>query len=221
MDLIAAILIAGIASTLLFAGYRLARIAIPLWGFLIGLSLGGAVMSELNDTPFLGTVIGVFVGLIAGLFFGAVAYIYYWAAVILMAAGLGYWMGSSFMLLIGLSPGFLSISAGIAVGAALGMFALMGSLPKYVLIVLTSIGGAVALVGALLVLFNQIPLEAFSYAAARSEVGGSWWWGFVAALLATTGVIVQSVNSRHHTFVGWLAGEDSEEEKWSQPPVSS
>src|SRR4051812_31498612 len=94
MRFLIALLSVGLGAVLLFSGYRLARFVIPAMGFLTGLSLGGAVYSDLADTPFLATFAGIFVGILFGVLFAALAYAYYYVAVVLLGAGLGYLLGS-------------------------------------------------------------------------------------------------------------------------------
>ena len=83
--------------SLAFGGYRLARFLIPLMGFLAGLSLGGAVVSDLSGEVFLGTLLGVGVGVAAGILLAVLAYFYYFMAVVILAASLGYLAGSGFV----------------------------------------------------------------------------------------------------------------------------
>jgi hypothetical protein len=209
MDILLGLITAAVALLLLFGGYRLGRIAIPLWGFIVGVSLGGAVAGDLADTPFLATFAGIFVGLAMGLLFAILAYLYYGFAVIMLVAGVGYWLGSGFFLLLGLQPGLISALSGLALGLAFGLAALLFNAPKYVLIVLSSVAGAVLMVGAIMLIFNQLPRESFSYATARAVVADSVWWSIVAVLLAIGGMVVQIATTARYEFEKWYGiGED-------------
>jgi hypothetical protein len=188
---------------LLAMGYRVARFIIPIWGFVAGLSVGGAVMSGLNSTPFLGTFLGVLVGLALGVLFGILAYMYYAIAIVVLIGSIGYWVGSSFITFLGFNPGVLSFIVGLALGILAAIVALIWNAPKYTLIVGTSIAGAMAVIGGILLLFNQIPLDYFSYSAVNHTVNNSFLWSIVSLGLAVFGIVVQSRSTTQYSFEAW------------------
>lgn len=202
-DLIFAILAAGLGAALVFAGYRLARVIIPLWGFFAGFVLGAAGVSDALNNGFIGTTMGIIVGLIVGLVFALLAYFFFSLAVVLFSASLGYWLGTSLILFLGFNKGFLSAAVGIALGAVVGIIALFGNFPKYYLIITTSIGGAVAVLGGIMLLFNKIELDAFNYAAVSQEVSTSWFWLILAIVLAGVGIVFQVKSNPNYTIEEW------------------
>jgi hypothetical protein len=206
-DFLIALLAGGIGIGLLAVGYRYARIMISLIGFISGIALGGAVASDMAGTPFLGTMTGILVGLVAGVAFALLAYFYYAFAIVVMGMSLGYWLGSEFILLLGLSQGVLSVTMGLLLGAAFGIAAVVLNLPKYVLMVATSIAGAVVTVGAILLLFQQIPLQAFSYATSKVVIVNSFVWLLVTIVLAGVGIAFQARSDRDFTLNEWGMGE--------------
>jgi hypothetical protein len=211
MRLLIAILSSLVGLALLFGGYRLARIIIPIMGFLSGMSLGGAVIANTASTPFLGTVLGIVVGITFGLVFAILAYMYYYAAVIILTAGLGYWAGSGLVLWLGFKPGVLSAVLGIVMGVVVGYIAVRANAPKYALIIITSVAGAITAIGGVLLLFHKIPLEIYSYTSARIVVGGSFFWTLSALALFMIGVAVQTQTSRYYeNFNEWAVGEHGE-----------
>jgi hypothetical protein len=191
MRILFAILSVLIGLSLVFGGYRLARWLIPLMGFMFGLSFGGAIISDAAGTSFLGSFLGVVIGILAGLILAAFAYAYYYFAVLVLAGGFGYWAGSGLVLLLGFSPGILSAMVGIVLGILVGIVAIVLNAPKYVLIVLTSMIGAVASVGGVLLLFNQIPLSTFSYATVNAALSNSFFWTLGALVLWIVGIVSQ------------------------------
>jgi hypothetical protein len=217
MDIFISLVVIAVGLTLLFMGFRVARLAIPLWGFVVGCSLGAAVAGDLANTPFLATTVGIVVGIFMGLLFALFAYLYYAVAVILLFGGLGYWMGSGLLLLLGFSPGVLSVSLGIVLGIMFSLAALFANAPRLVLILITSVAGAVSAIGGLLLLFNQIPREAFSYATASAAVTSSWWWSLLALVAAIIGIAVQSATTSDYTFEKWALGESDEEDHLTTP----
>jgi len=199
------ILLAGVA--LLARGYRFARILIPLWGFIAGLSIGGAIIADMDSAPFLGTVLGILVGLVLGAIFALLAYLYYAAAVVILAAAAGYWAGSSFITLLGFDAGFLSAAVGLLAGIAVAVAAILSNAPKYVLIFLTAMAGAMAVVGGVLLLFNQIPLDSFSYAAVNQALSVSFVWTIVAVASMIAGIVFQVRTTENYTLEAWITGD--------------
>ena len=203
MRIIFALLALFIGAGLILAGYRLARFMIPLWGFLAGLAVGGDVVSGLNHTPFLGTVLGILVGLGLGLLLAVFAYLYYSIAVIVLVGAAGYWLGSSTILLFGFDPGVLSVVVGSALGILFGILALVYNAPKYSLIVISSVAGAMAAVGGTMLLFNKLPLDSFSYATINHAVSNSFWWTLLAIVGALAGIIFQVMTTARYNFEAW------------------
>ncbi|MEO8105583.1 MAG: DUF4203 domain-containing protein [Candidatus Saccharibacteria bacterium] len=218
MDVLFALLSAVVGLLLVFGGYRLARVIIPLWGFVAGLSLGGAVAADMAGSKFLGTLAGVSIGLVLGLVFAGLAYLFYRLAVVLLAGSLGYWVGSSFMLFLGLNRGLASMLVGLGIGVLVGLAALLVDAPRYVLIAYTSLAGALATVGGLLLLFNRIPLSAFDYRSAKVVIANSGLWTIVTLVLAIVGMVAQARTTKSYSFDEWrMSGDNSQH----LPPSSS
>jgi hypothetical protein len=178
-------------------------------GFLTGLSIGGAIISDANGSAFLNTFLGIFVGFVLGLVFAVIAYLYYYVAVVVMAGGLGYWAGSGFVLLLGFNPGMLSAVIGIAVGIFIGLLAILSNAPKYVLIALTAIAGSAATIGGILLLFNQIPLATYSYTTAHVAISNSFVWTVAALALLILGMVSQIRTTAEYDFETWATGGET------------
>jgi hypothetical protein len=141
----------AIGLLLLSAGYRFARILIPIWAFFAGFSVGAAVFADAANAGFVATTLGWVIGLIVGLVFALFSYFFYSLAVVLLGATTGYWIGTAFMSWIGFNKGFLSAVVGISLGVLFLPWLLLGlMLAKYLLIALTSIAGATAIIGGVL-----------------------------------------------------------------------
>lgn len=197
-------LFAGVLGlTLCFAGYHLARIIIPLWGLFAGFTIGAAGVSDALNNSFIGTTMGILVGIIIGLIFAALAYFFFSLAVVLYAATIGYWLGTGFVLLFGIDKGFLSATVGIVLGAVFAIAALLFNATKYFLIITTAVGGAIVVLGGILLLFNKIQLDAFNYAAASAAVSSSWFFTLIAVVLGAMGIAFQIVTSRTYVLEEW------------------
>lgn len=194
---------------LVFGGYRLARILIPLWGLFAGFTLGAAGVSDAFNNGFIGTTMGILVGLIVGIVFALFAYLFFSLAVILFTASLGYWLGTSMVLFLGFNKGFLSAIVGIILGTIIGLVALFANIPKYFLITVSSIGGAIAVLGGVMLLLDKIQLDAFNYAAVSQAVTTSWFWLVLAVLLAGIGLVFQIKSNPNYTLETWGKISDS------------
>lgn len=202
-ELLFALIAGGLGAVLLFAGYRFGRIIIPLWGLFAGFTLGASAAADALGNDFIGTTVGIVIGLVLGLVFALFAYFFYSLAVVLLGATIGYWIGSGFITLLGINKGFLSAAVGIVIGAVFCIAALVLNAPKYFLIAVTSIGGAVAIVGGVLLLFNKIELDAFDYHAATATISDSWFWLATTALLFVVGLVTQIKSNPDYTLEAW------------------
>jgi hypothetical protein len=75
--------------------------------------------------------------------------------------------------------------------------------PKYFLIAVTSLGGAVAIVGGALLLLNKIQLDAFDYNAATTVISNSAFWLAITAALFVVGLIAQVKSNPDYTLEQW------------------
>src|SRR6478735_4441248 len=103
-DLLLGLLIGVIGLLILCAGYRFARLLLPVWGFVSGFMLGASLIADSSSSTFLGSLFGIVVGLFVGLLFAFLIYAYYYVAVVLLGAATGYWLGASFIGLFGIDP---------------------------------------------------------------------------------------------------------------------
>jgi uncharacterized protein DUF4203 len=205
----ALILLAGAAFC--FVGYRFFRILIAIWGFFAGFNLGAELMNALFNNAFLGTTTGIILGLVIGVVFAVLAYFFYYIAVVLLGASVGYELGSGFIALFGLNnPGFVSVIVGVVVAVVFALVILVLNLPKLLIMVFTAIGGAVAMVAGVLILFGKLHYVSlqYGYGVAVANLRTEWFWSIVAIALAVVGFVVQ-----------WRMNQEYEMEVWSQSQV--
>lgn len=220
-ELLFALIAGGLGAVLLFAGYRFGRVIIPLWGLFAGFALGASAASDALGDKFIGTTVGIMVGLVLGLVFAVFAYFFYSLAVVLLGATIGYWIGSGFVGMLGFNKGFLAAVIGIALGAVFGIAALVLNAPKYFLIAITSIGGAVAIIGGVLVLLNKIELDAFDYNTAAQTINNSAFWLAITLALFVVGLIFQVKSNPNYTLEAWGSfSDDTPEPKKVKADVS-
>ncbi len=179
-----------------FYGFRLFLILLPIWGFFVGFLFGANATTAIFGDGFLATTTGWVIGLVVGLVFAVLAYLYYWFAVVFIGASVGYaiglgvlaWLGNGGDNLMGLIFGLV----GAVIGGGL-MIVLR--VPKYLVIVLTAIGGALASVTGIALILNQIKLDQLDnglFGGFQSIKDIGWLWALAAIALAVAGMVYQN-----------------------------
>jgi hypothetical protein len=156
--IIVGLLAAAIGAAFAFYGLKLFVILLPLWGFLVGLMAGASWGAQFLNESFLGTVTSWGIGIVLGLVLAALSYFWYYGAVILLGASVGYTLGAGLMAAIGLD-GFLSVVVGLIVAAVVGFGVLVLAVPAFLVVFLSAIGGAAAVVNGVLILLGRVALE--------------------------------------------------------------
>jgi hypothetical protein len=185
---IAAIVIGGVFC---FWGYFAMRIVIPIWGFFAGFMLGAGATAFFDDSEFLSTVLGWILGLFIGLLFALIAYLFYEIAVVLAFAGIGFTFGSGLMAALNIDWNWFVIIVGVAVGILFGIFAAVAQLPMAILVVFSTIAGALTMTAGLMLVFNALDTEDFSNDAIVDLIDDDWWWWVIAFALAIAGMVAQ------------------------------
>lgn len=204
MDKTAAFLIGAVALYLLFAGFRFARSAISLWGFVVGYLLGGTVASDMLNVGSFGTNRSALLGLALAIFSALFAYTYYGFALIVLLGGIGYWLGSGFLLLLGFVPGAVSAIGGLLIGSAGAIAILRFGVTKYTLIILTSLAGSVSLIGSILVVLHKASLESLSYISVTTGTVSSLLWLLAAIAFTAIGVSIQTLTTPDRECEKWI-----------------
>jgi len=191
-DILLGILAIVAGGVMLFAGQFVLRLILPIWGFFAGFAVGAGLFAELADERVLGTVLGWISGLVLGLVFALLAYFFYAVAVIFAMATFGYVIGAGLIVALGIDWNWVAVVVGVAIGAALGLLAVFGNMPMIVLAVLSSIAGAISVVGGLMLLFGSLNSADFTEGSFSSAVDAGWGWYLLLVVLALIGLIAQT-----------------------------
>jgi len=140
-----------------FAGYRLFRIVLGIYGFLIGASVASSMMGATNAT---GMIVAALIGGVAGALILVFAY---FIGIALVGAGLGALMANVGWSYVRVGDPPLTVLAVLAVLGAIGALLLQ----RYVIIVATAFGGAwTIIVGGLAIAGDRV----LARAAASADV---------------------------------------------------
>ena len=178
------LVVSGLVSC--FAGYRVFRVVLGIYGFIFGALMASSLMGTDQTLQMIGAAI------VGGLIGAAVLVLAYFVGVALIGAGAGALVANAIWTSLGREPGMIVVVVLASVGA-LGALALQ----RYVIVVSTAFGGAwTAIVGG----FALAGDRAAGRAAARNDVWLAYpfdpapgqRWVIAAWLLAgVVGTIVQ------------------------------
>ena len=169
-----------------FAGYRVFRIVLGIYGFIIGALFASGIVGPENTVWMIVAAVGG--GIVGALILIAA----YFVGVALLGAGIGALVASLIWAALEREPGAIVVIL-FAVAGALGALALQ----RYVIIGATAFGGAwTIIVGAIALTGSPVAVDA----AARNNVWlaypmnpapGNYWVLLVWLALGITGVVVQ------------------------------
>jgi hypothetical protein len=176
------LLVGGLISC--FAGYRVFRIVLGIYGFILGALLASGMAGPENTFWMIVAALGG--GLVGALILIAA----YFVGVALLGAGIGALAASLIWASLGREPGAIAVIVFAIIGA-LGALALQ----RYVIIGATSFGGAwTIIVGALALTGSRVEATARNpvwLAYPMNPAPGNYWILLVWLALGITGVIVQ------------------------------
>jgi predicted outer membrane lipoprotein len=139
-----------------FNGYRLFLVLLPIWGFFFGFGLGAQTIQALFGGGFLATTTSWVVGFVVALVFAVLSYLFYMVAVALFAGSIGYALGVGLMGLIGFQMGFVAWIVGIILAVIVAGVVILFNIQKWVIILLTALGGAGVIIGTFLMVFGVV-----------------------------------------------------------------
>ena len=192
-DWVAGLLAIVVGGVFCYQGYIAMRIVIAIWGALVGFALGASLGAD--DGGILANALSWTLAILLALVFAAIAYLYYAVSIALAMGSIGFTLGASLLVAFGVSWNWLIVLAGLALGIALAIVAIVGDLPSILLIVLSAMAGASAIVAGLMLLTGQLDSEQITRTAAiTDELNDDWYWYVIWAVAAGTGLVVQIVS---------------------------
>ena len=177
------LLLGGLLSC--FAGYRVFRVVLGIYGFILGALLASSVFGTEQ------TVWMIASALVGGIIGALILIAAYFVGVALLGAGIGAFVAHMIWSSFGREPGLVVVIV-LSIAGALGALVLQ----RYVIIVATSFGGAqTAVVGASALMGNQAATDAAVRAVYRvyplDPMPATQWDFYGWILLGIAGVAVQ------------------------------
>ena len=191
MQIVVAILAVLIGLAFAFGGWRFFLLLLPLWGFVVGFSLGTEAMRSLFGDGTFATVTSWVVGFVIAVAFAVFSYLYYYIAIAVLAGTVGYAIGASAWGLIGNEQGVIAFVIGLVVGLIFAVGVLLLNVPRYLVIVLTGLGGAAAVVAGWFILIGKVPSDNVTWWEVGQLIKDSWVYLIVWALIAAAGILAQ------------------------------
>lgn len=176
---------------LCFRGGLALRALIALWGGFVGFFLGAALVAGGGGDQLLGGPLGWLAGVFGALVLGGLAYAFYALAVGIAMVSVGFGLGSLAAAALGASDGVVT-AVGIVTGALLAVLALATGLPYMLLVVVSALGGATAIVAGVMLLVGAAHSADIGGEVARAVMVGQWWWNLAWFVLAAAGVVMQT-----------------------------
>lgn len=190
-DVIFALLVILAGGLFCFFGYLAFRVIIPIWGAVVGFSLGAGLIAAATDEGFLRSGLAWIVAIGLAVLFALLAYLFYWVAVVLAMGSIGFTLGASVMGALGVDWNWIVVLVGIAAGVLLAVLAIVSDFPMVLLVLLSALAGASAVTAGLMVLTGAIETDDFTDEAVTAQAGDDWWWYLVYGVLAVAGIVYQ------------------------------
>jgi hypothetical protein len=191
MQLLMAILAVVIGLAFCFGGWRFFLLLLPIWGFVVGFGLGTEAMRALFGDGTFATVTSWIVGFVIAVAFALLSYLYYYAAIAILAGAVGYVIGASAWGIIGNEQGVIAFVIGLVVGVVFAIGVLALNVPRYLVIVLTGLGGAATVIAGWFLLIGKVPSDNVTWWEVGKLISNSWFYLIVWGLIAAAGIVAQ------------------------------
>ena len=191
MQLIAAILAMVIGLAFAFGGWRFFLVLLPIWGLFMGFNVGTDAVSALFGDGTFATLTSWLVGAVLAVVFALFAYLYYYAAIALLGGAVGYAIGTSLWGIIGNEYGLIAFVIGLALGAVVAIGVIVLNVPRLLVIVLSGLGGAAAILAGWFILIGKMPVDSIHWTYVGKLITDSWFYLIVWGVIAAAGMLAQ------------------------------
>jgi hypothetical protein len=157
--IIVGLLAIGVGAAWAFFGLRVFTILLPIWAGFAGLLIGAQLGQDLFGQGFFATIVSWGIGIVVAIAFAVISYFWYYAAVTLAVGVLGYMIGVGFMAWLGIGDGFIATLIGLVLGGLFAAAAFVLGVPAWLVVVVSALSGAAAVVNGALLFLGRIQLD--------------------------------------------------------------
>lgn len=190
-DLLVGVVAVVVGGALCFRGYAALRVVIAIWGAFVGFILAAGVVAGATGEGLLASALAWTVGLVVAAVFGLLAYAYYAISVLIGMSAIGFALGTTAMVALGVTWSWVVVLVGVVVGALLAMVAIAGDLPKMILALLGAFAGSSIVIGGILLVMGRLDRGDLASTDTTASLDLWWGWTVVYVVLAVAGVASQ------------------------------
>jgi len=183
-----------------FAGYRFFLMLLPIWGFFAGFAIGAQALQALFGTGFLADITSWVVGFIVGVIFAVLSYLFYIVGVAILAGSFGYALGAGIVYAISANWDLVAFLVGLVVAIVVAALVILLNIQKWVIILITSVGGAGAIIAGIMVMIGAVEVSDVGANAILSYYKESWLWFLVGIIIAIAGFVAQTRATSQYTL---------------------
>ena len=193
-----ALIALGFGLVVVFGGYKLMWVLLPIWGFFVGFALGAQTIQAIFSEAFLATVTSWVVGFFVGAIFAVLSYLFYFIAVAILSGAFGYALAVGLLAAIGLDFGLIVWLIGIVVGVIVAGAVIVLNIQKYAVIAITALGGTGVIIFTLLATFGNLSWLELMLNPVLRALDDSWLWFLFFIVVAAAGIFVQLQTNKEY-----------------------
>jgi hypothetical protein len=185
-----------------FYGFRAFMIFLPVMGFIAGFYIGAQAIQIAMDQGFLATTLSVVFGLLGGVIGAFASYVFFIIGIVLVAGILGFAVAAAIMNLLNLEPGCIAPLLGLGSAGAAVWATMRYKLIRYVLILITAVLGANAILLSVLLFLGRVSVEDIvsPMGTVAPVLSNSTLYIILFVVLVGAGIYVQFLASRDFDF---------------------
>src|ERR1700694_3415197 len=182
---------------LCFGGQRFFRFLMVLVGITVGFILGASGVAAISKGPFLGSIWGWLAAIPVGRLRAGLAIPFYAAGVAVLGGVVAYLVGSGTMAYLGYGTGTLTQAVGIVAGAVAIVLIYLFRVHRLLVIAVTALTGAGAILAGVLVLLGKLHFDVASATDPTFVFRSTPLWPLVLVVLFLAGIGAQwSIRSK-------------------------
>ena len=185
-----------------FYGFRTFVVLLPIIGFIAGFYTGAQAIQIAMDQGFLATTLSIVFGLLGGVIGAFASYVFFIIGVVLVAGFLGFAVAAAILSLFDLDPGCIAALFGLGTAGAAVWLTMRYKMVRYVMILMTAVLGANAIVLSVLLFLSRVSVEDIvsPVGTVAPILTESPLYILVFLALLVAGIYVQFIASRDFDF---------------------